>query len=211
MKPISEYKAPFEIEYDILKKLYDIENSGLLVSTSANTSTCNYSTDITSLLTALYEIKASIDSKEYIVIEKPVEVIKEVIKEVEVPVEVIKEVIKEVQVPVEVIKEVIIEKIIYECPPENTGNTDDTDTIPEPYITITVPDETNPCYPYRTFTELNPQYKAYLEKVRKEREEKNYPEKIKPHTTYFSVPKYKVNHRWNTNKANAYKRSRLSA
>ena len=43
------------------------------------------------------------------IVEKPVEVIKEVIKEVEKPIEVIKEVIKEVEKPVEVIKEIIKE------------------------------------------------------------------------------------------------------
>lgn len=111
IKPASQYNAPFEIEYDILKKLDDIENSGILVSGNSNVSgssntPCNCSNDSSEMLTALYAIKTSIDNKEIsnqiikeTIIEKPVEVVKEV------------EVIKTVYVPKPVEK--IIEKKIY--------------------------------------------------------------------------------------------------
>lgn len=62
----------------------------------------------------LVEVPVDRVIKEVVFVDKPFEVIKEIIVEkiVEVPVEVIKEVEKQVEVPVEVIKEVTVERLV---------------------------------------------------------------------------------------------------
>lgn len=145
IKPKLEYDSVFSIAYDILLKNYELEEK--LASNELNIGTsCNC--DNANIEATLQELKDIIQNKECgcketiiekpVIVEKPVEVIKEVI--VEKPVEKIVYKEKIVEKPVEVIKEIIKEvncgcnhgthaetHIIYPCPkpkPQEIKSTD---------------------------------------------------------------------------------------
>lgn len=141
IKPKLEYDSVFSIAYDILLKNYELEEK--LAANELNIGTsCNC--DNANIEATLQELKDIIQNKEFgcketiiekpVIVEKPVEVIKEVI--VEKPVEKIVYKEKIVEKPVEVIKEIIKEvncgcnhgtHIIYPCPkpkPQEIKSTD---------------------------------------------------------------------------------------
>jgi hypothetical protein len=112
IKPKLEYDSTFSIAYDILLKHYELEEK--LAANELNIgASCNC--DNTNIESTLQELKDIIQNKECgcketiiekpVIVEKPVEVIKEVI--VEKPVEKIVYKEKIVEKPVEVIKEII--------------------------------------------------------------------------------------------------------
>lgn len=145
IKPKLEYDSTFSIAYDILLKHYELEEK--LAANELNIgASCNC--DNTNIEVALHELKDIIQNKECgcketiiekpVIVEKPVEVIKEVI--VEKPVEKIVYKEKIVEKPIEVIKEIIKvvncgcnhsahteTHIIYPCPrpkPQEIKSTD---------------------------------------------------------------------------------------
>lgn len=145
IKPKLEYDSVFSIAYDILLKHYELEEK--LAANELNIiASCNC--DNTNIEASLQELKEIIQNKECggketiiekpVIVEKPVEVIKEVI--VEKPVEKIVYKEKIVEKPVEVIKEIIKEvncgcnhgthtetHTIYPCPkpkPQEIKSTD---------------------------------------------------------------------------------------
>lgn len=143
-KNYQNYNSTYDINYEILKKLYELTDSGITTININDTPTqcnCTHVTfDDTSILTALDDIKNSIDNKTCQC--QTVETIKEVV----------------VEKPVYVEKEVVVEKVIYKCPP------------PEQYITVETIDETDYCEPVKKYKILNPEYKAYMEEQRKKKE-----------------------------------------
>lgn len=111
IKPASQYNAPFEIEYDILKKLYEI-GEGITIDNDLTTCNC----DNSNLELVLQQIKTVIENKETTntetIIEKPVIVEKPIIVETEHIVE--KPVIHEIVVEKQTIIEKPIETVVYQ-------------------------------------------------------------------------------------------------
>lgn len=111
IKPASQYNAPFEIEYDILKKLYEI-GEGITVDNDLQTCNC----DNSNLELVLQQIKTVIENKETTntetIIEKPVIVEKPIIVETEHIIE--KPVIHEIVVEKQTIIEKPIETVVYQ-------------------------------------------------------------------------------------------------
>ena len=108
IKPASQYVAPFDIEYDILKKLHELEDK-FTVETDDDSCNCGCTTNAVELaIQQLTDVIANKDctTKEVIketIIEKPVFI------EVEKPVEKIVYQVKVVEKPV--IKEKVVEKV----------------------------------------------------------------------------------------------------
>lgn len=120
IKPASQYVAPFDIEYDILKKLHELEDK-FTVETNDDSCNCGCTTNAVELaIQQLTDVIANKDctTKEVIketIIEKPVFI------EVEKPVEKIVYQVKVVEKPVVKEKTVYkaVEKVIYKYIKDN--------------------------------------------------------------------------------------------